>query len=77
MEIKKIEIENNRVYIIGRCNICGNINTHNITHATEKKNGITIIDFENLGSRTCHNFGTFKKTNCYNDYELYINKFKE
>ena len=57
------------VEVRAKCDKCGNINIHTITHActyTKKSTGqIVHIDLLSLGSRMCHG------QKCFNHYKLH------
>lgn len=47
------------------CPKCKQINVHTITHASSKDKNGTIINFSELGKRSCHG------ERCYSNYKLY------
>jgi len=68
--IKKIRLyTDNIIEIDVTCPKCKQYNTHTITHASSKTHNTDfdniLINFNNLGSRLCHN------TSCYFNYKLY------
>ena len=55
------------------CNMCKEINYHNITNASIKKDNKIIIDFSKFGKRCCDNLGNRDvNTICTGDYKLYV-----
>ncbi len=58
------------------CPECCHKNIHTITHALEKKNNKTVINFSKLGTRMCHNANKNKNGDlvCNVDYNLYMCK---
>ena len=63
--IQYIQFSDNggHIDICVKCNHCNKTNTHVITNASSSVKNTTVIDFNNLDSRACHN--------CYKQYKLY------
>ena len=63
------------VEIIVICNLCNTNNCHTITGSSTKHADKTTIDFSNLGTRCCHNYGKPENqvnTMCNARYNLYL-----
>ena len=75
-QIKNITVYNDDIiHIQVECSKCRNINVHDITKSSCKNNdGHIIINFSNLGERSCDGISNFKdpiKSKCTNRYKIY------